>query len=437
MIMYLLKKYTLLLLCLVSSVCFAQQASILTFNVKPVLPADVNSWTTIPAAVILVVKHNGTASPMVKPVFTIKQGGTRICGNTLATAAFVNIAPTHNFTTSEIIGNLNTCPKLAAGSYSLCVQLYPEDPRQQGEVKEVCREFRVEDAAPQFCNPPQNIGPRDAQIFTEKDFLIPKVFTWTPFITSTKTIITYKLTVWEVEEGQSAAQAMYDNFPLLQEDVKGQTRYTSKPSTWERRNATYVWRIEALDQEGKPICKPNTSEPTQFKITIAEKNTQDQPDSTTANECCKDSIKNVSNTVNVVPGSFLNVVQNFTISPNNITKINAEIAFVTESISDNSCKKCAANEAAVWNFMPMNKAIWNSGLPNNASPNNASGSYPAQNIIWFCNAQGNLKFDLKIALPGITSATCKRTGKVGIRFKFTDKDCKTCEQYIIYNYTIN
>jgi hypothetical protein len=68
----------------------------------------------------------------------------------------------------------------------------------------------------------------------------------------------------------------------------------------------------------------------------------------------------------------------------------------------------------------------------------ASGTYPAQNIIWFCNAQGNLKFDLKIALPGVpSSSSCKRKGKVGIRFKFTDKDCKTCEQYIMYDYSIN
>jgi hypothetical protein len=417
---------------------YAQQVNVLTFNVKPVLPADVNNWVSIPAAVILVVQPQAASSAMVKPVFTIKQGGARVCGNTQATAAFVNIAPTHNFTTAEIVGNLNSCPKLRAGSYTLCVKFFSEDPRQQGEAKEVCKEFRVEDAVQQFCSPPQNINPRDGQIFTEKDFLIPKIFTWTPFISSTKTIVTYKLTVWGVEEGQSVAQAMYDNLPVLQEDVKAQTRYTSKPNTWERRNATYIWRVEALDLEGKPLCNTNKSEPTQFKIVIAEKNTEEQPDSTAEEHCCKDSIKNISNTVNVLSGTQLNIVQNFTISPNNITKINAEIAFVTESVSDTSCRKCTTNEAAVWNFMPMNKAIWNSGLPNNAAPFNASGSYPAQNIIWFCNAQGNLKFDLKMALPGVPiSPSCKRKGKVGIRFKFTDKDCKTCEQYIMYDYTIN
>jgi hypothetical protein len=437
MFMLLLKKYLSLLFCFFCTFASAQQVNILSFSVKPVLPADVNSWTSIPTAVILIVQPQGAASTMVKPVFTIKQGGTRVCGNTAATASFVNIAPTHNFTTSEIINNLSTCPKLPAGSYTLCVKFFSEDPRQQGEAKEVCREFRVEEAVPQFCNPPQNIGPRDAQIFSEKDFLVPKVFTWTPFITSTKTLITYRLTVWEVEEGQSVAQAMYDNLPVLQEDVKGITRYTAKPNTWERRNALYVWRVEALDQEGKPICKTNVSEPTQFKFLFKENIVEDKPDSTTKNECCTDSIKNVSNTVNVVASNLLNVVQNFTISPNNITKINAEIAFVTESASDTSCRKCATNEDAVWKFVSMNKAIWNSGLPNNASPNNASGTYPAQNIVWFCNAQGNLKFDLKIALPGISSASCKRKGKLGIRFKFTDKDCKTCEQYVIYDYSIN
>jgi hypothetical protein len=433
-----IKKYLLLLLCFVSSHIFAQQVSILTFNVKPVLPADVSSWTSIPAAVILVVQPQGQNMNMVKPVFTIKQGGARVCGNTNATATFVNISPTHNFTTGEITSSLTSCPKLAPGDYTLCVQFFGDDPRQQGEAKEVCKTFRVEEPAQQFCNPPQNIGPRDEQIFTEKDFLTPKVFTWTPFISSTKTIVTYKLTVWEVEEGQSVAQAMYDNFPVLQEDVKGITRYTSKPSTWERRNATYVWRVEALDQEGKPLCRTNMSAPTQFKIVLKNAEVQtENPDSTKEDNCCKDSIKNVSKVVAVIPGNLLNVIQNFTISPNNITKINAEIAYVTESITDTSCRKCTTNEAAVWNFMPINKAIWNGGLPNSGAPLSASGMYPAQNIVWFCNAQGNLKFDLKIALPGIPSASCKRNGKVGIRFKFTDKDCKTCEQYIIYDYTIN
>lgn len=436
-----MKKFAMLLLVLCSLsnfTTFAQQVNVLSFSVKPVLLADVNSWVTIPAAVILIVQPQGQGSSMVKPVFTIKQGGTRVCGNTFATAAFLNIAPTHNFTTAEIATNLITCPKLAAGNYTLCVQFYSEDPRQQTEVKQVCRDFRVEDAQAQFCNPPQNIGPREGQIFTDKDFLTPKIFTWNPFISSTKTIVIYKLTVWEVEDGQSIAQAMYDNFPVLQEDVKGLTKYISNPGTWERRNATYVWRVEAMNQEGKPLCKTNMSEPTQFKIVFKDNIIDEQKDSTYKDDCCKDSIVNVSNIVNVLPGNILNIVQNFSISPNNITKINAEIAFASESASDTSCRSCTVNEAAVWNFMPINKAIWNSGIPNSGGPLSTTGMYPAQNIVWFCNAQGNLKLDLKIDLPGIPpTPACKRTGKVGIRFKFTDKDCKTCEQYIIYNYSIN
>ncbi len=436
--MYTFKKLLLLLICFAFTTAKAQQVNVLTFSVKPVLPADVSSWTSIPAAVILVVQPQSQTTPIVKPVFTIKQGGTRVCGNTLATASATNIAPTHNFTTVEVTGNLTTCPKLPVGNYTLCVQFFKDDPRQQGETKEICKDFRVEDAVPQFCNPPQNIGPRDGQIFTDKDFLSPKIFTWTPFISSIKTLVTYKLTVWEIEDGQSAAQAMYDNIPVLQEDVKGQTKYISKPSTWDRRNATYVWIVEALDQEGKPLCKTNKSEPTQFKIVLPEKTQTEQPDSTSEEQsCCKDTIKNISNSVTVAASNLLNIVQNFVISPNNITKINAEIAFVTESSSDTSCRKCIVNEAAVWNFMPINKAIWNSGVPNSGAPGNASGTYPAQNIVWFCNAQGNLKFDLKIALPGLASNACKRKGKVGIRYKFTDKDCKTCEQYIIYDYSVN
>jgi hypothetical protein len=656
--------------------CYAQigQVNILTYNVKPVLPADVNDWTTIPAAIILVVQPTVQGVVLAKPVFTIKQGSSRVCGNTVATANPTNISPTHNFTTGEVVGALSTCPTLAAGNYTLCVIFYNEDNREIS--KEVCKDFRVEAPTQEFCNPPQNIGPRDKQLYTDKDFLTIKVFNWSPFIASTKTIITYRLTVWEIEEGQSAAQAMYDNYPVLQEDVKGITRYTSRPSTWERRNATYVWRVEAIDQDGKPLCKTNMSEPTQFKIEIPEakvlqdsttlntpcgngdfessildplewsagytmlsggsnstfspafnnimmpangnpvdasiggcagtnQSTQNHhvivssgfdpnvpalrrtplmaipnnyalrlgnncngcgtervqkkfvvtpgqtnyrfmyalvfeaPHTFTSNPslwvrvfnasgvaipglvyldplstspmdravsdpvnpywktsgsllyrdwacakidlsslvgqqvtveiltndcaycghygygyfdnfclgcdaappvkdlCCKDSIVNVSKTVNVITGGILNVVQNFTVSPTNIKQINAEIAYVTESASDPACRDCITNEAAVWNFMPINKVIWNSGIPNSGAPLSSTGMYPAQNIVWFCNAQGNLKLDLKIALPGIPSSSCKRKGKVGIRYKFMNTDCTTCEQYIIYDYSIN
>ncbi len=415
----------------------APQVNVLSFSVKPQLLNDISAWQSIPAAIVLVVQPIGSSMPMVKPVFSIMLGSTKICGNTQATANFVNIAPTHSFTTAEVIGNLTTCPKLQPGNYTLCVKFYGEFNGQQSEAKEFCREFRVENVAQNsFCNPPQNINPTVGKIFTEKDFQIPKTFNWTPLITSSKPLIIYRLTVWEIEDGQSEAQAMYDNFPVLQEDVRGITRYTSKPSTWERRNATYVWRVEALDQEGRPICKTNLSVPTQFKIQIQETIEENIPDSTIKKDCCKDSIIDISKTINAVAGNLLNIVQNFTLAPNNITKINAEILSVTQNSLDTSCRKCSPNEAAVWNFMPMNKAIWNSGVPNNGAPNNASGSYPAQNIIWYCNAQGNLKFDLKIALPG-KNVGCKINGKVLIKYSFTNADCSTCTKTVSYDYTVN
>ena len=420
---------------------FAQQPlsqiNILSFTVKNKLPADVSTWGTLPGSIILTAQRiPQSAIQGIKLVVQIKQGGAKICGILVDASPMLDFNAVKTFTGAELNSYLSNCNTLKPGSYTICAQFYNLD--RYPISKEMCKEFRVEDAVQNdFCNPPQNINPTEGKIFTDKDFLLPKTFTWTPFITSNKTLITYRLTAWEIEEGQSEAQAIYDNFPVLQEDVKGITRYTSKPSTWEHRNATYVWRVEALDQEGKPLCKTNTSKPTQFKIVLQEANsTQDSTKNEEENNCCKDSIKNVSKSITVV-GTNLNIVQNFTTSPNNITKINAEIFFVTESATDTSCRKCTANEAAVWNFVPMNKVIWNSGLPNNGSPNNASGFYPAQNIVWFCNAQGNLKFDLKIALPGIASLSCKRTGKIGIKYKFTDKDCKTCEQTVIYDYSIN
>jgi hypothetical protein len=72
----------------------------------------------------------------------------------------------------------------------------------------------------EVCSPPNNINPGRNKIFTDKDLLRPLVFNWSPVIIPNHGLISYKLEVWEVEEGQTNAQAIYNNSPIIEAIIK-------------------------------------------------------------------------------------------------------------------------------------------------------------------------------------------------------------------------
>ncbi|MBC7643209.1 MAG: hypothetical protein H7174_12900, partial [Flavobacterium sp.] len=147
-------------------------------------------------------------------------------------------------------------------------------------------------------------------------------------------------------------------------------------------------------------------------------------------------IKIGTNVVATTPLNIMTIVQDFNISPKNIKRVTAEIISFDEDPVTEICMKCIAKENTIGNFIGTNIETWNSGTAMNASPVNSNGYYPTKMIEWHCNKQGALKFNFKIALPEAETG-CKRTGKVGIRYSFTDIDCKTCEKIIYYNFATN
>lgn len=151
-----------------------------------------------------------------------------------------------------------------------------------------------------------------------------------------------------------------------------------------------------------------------------------------------DSTATVSTTANI-----LQIHQAFTLNPTNITKITAEIIYMSEDTSiDKACKTCSRNdkgeltENAVFHFMDGNTASWTTGANSNA--NNSGNIYPSKSIEFTANNHDNVTMNLNIALPGISKLTCcKHKGQVCIRYYFTDVNCKTCEYLVCYNYESN
>ncbi len=669
-----MKKTALLLISFFWLLANGQNPSIIiTLPSNP--PANTAQWGTGTAVFNIIVSGSNMALLYESSVLvTIKSGGALKCGSyTASTAPSSNI---NNNAPKSWIGNaaeglLGQDCILPPGSYELCVQFYGnKNALRNTLLLEKCVPFSIPEKSQELCSPSLNINPANLKIFTDIDLLKPITFNWSPVISSYRGIITYQLTVWEVEDGQTNAQAIYNNQPVVQEEVKGQTRYTARPGIFEKRDAQYVWRVIAVDEEGKPICKNSQSEPTNFSIKIPEKpevkttlntacgngdfesgildptewsagytkisgnnstfsppfnnimqpangNPIDAPINTgcgnQANEnhhvivsvgfdptiptlnrvppsmisnkyalrlgnncpgcgterilkhfivtaantsyqfmyalvfqaphslaqnpslwvrvydatntpvtgivyldplstspmdravsdpanpywqtyngilyrdwacaridlsslvgqaitveiltndcaqcghygygyfdnfcigcsnnppptdCCSDIIKTVSDNTTLLPGNIVNIEQQFNISPQNIKKVTAEIVSVEEVPIDTACMKCIANENWIYQFISQNTTSWNSGTALNASPVNSTGYYPARMVEWYCNQQGNIKFEFKIALPG-TANGCSRKSKICIRYSFTDINCKTCEKIICYSVTSN
>lgn len=663
-----MKKIYASILLITLTCCFAvaqpgQTINISSFTVKNQLPGNVADWTNIPGALSLVAQQQppGSVSGLV---IQIKSGSGILCGNNASSAVQQDNFTVRNFQSSQLISYLGQCPILQPGSYTICVQFFNRD--KSPVSREVCKDFVV---VPENhgCAPPQNILPNREKVYTNVDYLLPKTFTWAPLLPISRVPITYKLSIWEVEEGQTNTQAIYNNFPILEKEVRGQTQYLVSSSFFERRNAKYVWRVIALNEKGEPFCKTAQSNPTVFYIKIDDpKNSCDKlhtacgngdfesgildpaewcagyakitgnnstynlpfntimqpangnpvdaalntgcgnqsnenhhvivsvgadptvpslsrvpPSSITNNyalrlgnncagfgaekiskkftvtaadtmyrfmyalvfqaphslnqnpslwvrvydasntpvtglvyldplsnapmdravsdptnpywqnyngtlfrdwacakinlsslvgqtitieiitndcaqgahfgygyfdnfcvgcannpkedDCCASVIKEVNQTVNVNTNDVLNIATSFNITPTNIKYVTAEIISTEEAPIDTSCMECNTREKWDYQFISHNTTSWNSGMAMNATPVNSNGYYPSRMVEWFCNQQGNLTFNFKVALPG-TANGCTRKGKICIRYRFTDTDCKTCERIICYNF---
>jgi hypothetical protein len=267
-----------LLLCSIffSLHCFAQQPlnqiNILSFNVKNKLPTDPAAWGTIPAGLLLTAQRiPQTTVQGIKLVLQIKQGGAKICGNNTDAAQIPDFTTVRTFSGGELTGLLGNCQTLKPGSYSLCAQFFNID--RYPISKEICKEFVVEDAVAvqQSYNPPQNINPVAEKNFSETEAKSPVTFRWTPVLPKPKEVVTYRLKVWQLMQGQNGSQAMRSNPPIVTKDVDNITQavianiYTGpcKPPYL----CDYVWNVQALDKEGKPLGNNNgTSELTSWSF---------------------------------------------------------------------------------------------------------------------------------------------------------------------------
>jgi hypothetical protein len=269
-----MKKIKLLLLLLMLGTASAysqlQQIKIVSFTVKNQLPPVIDSWGTIPGSLLLVAQLPPNVSVKgIRLMVQIKGGGAIICSNNSSGGMQVDEFTTRTFSANELTGTLQGCHDLKDGSYSICVQFYNVD--RVAISNEVCKEFSVETPKEVEYNPPTLINPENGKVFTEAELSRPVTFRWTPLVPKPQQAVTYRLKVWQLMQGQNSTEAMRTNPPIVTKDVDNITQavatgiYTGpcRPPYL----CDYVWQVQALNREGKPIGKnEGKSEPYTFKV---------------------------------------------------------------------------------------------------------------------------------------------------------------------------
>lgn len=128
-------------------------------------------------------------------------------------------------------------------------------PVGKNEGKSDSYTFKVENNS-NTATPPQLIVPNDGKTFTPNEMSAPVMFRWTPLVPKPQSVI-YRLKVWQLMQGQSGAQAMRSNQPIVTKDVDNITQavvngiYTGpcRPPYL----CDFVWQVQAIDREDHPV----------------------------------------------------------------------------------------------------------------------------------------------------------------------------------------
>lgn len=139
--------------------------------------------------------------------------------------------------------------KIPEDNYRLCTDLVdPVKGTPLTRLSPQCKTFRIVDY-----QAPVLIVPREDQIILEKETK-GIFFRWTPVAPSPNYIVTYRLQVWEVLEGQTNVDAVRYNWPIIEKDLRGilQTQWPIDFAPPEE-GMNIVWTITPLDPEERNL----------------------------------------------------------------------------------------------------------------------------------------------------------------------------------------
>jgi hypothetical protein len=272
---------------------------------SPRLPANLAEWSLNPQTVTLIVTNLGQFSKPIKVRTTLKTAdGTEVSttdmsqakiyvfrdGNTILNSAEVFPYELQRFT-AKYQTSLNKTGKLPSDGYQLCVELVLAATLElQAPIK--CKTFFVAGSQLPIC-----MMPADKQVLDYAKASTAIIFRWTPIVPKPSTPVSYRLQVFEVLDNQQPMQALRSNQPILDNEIVGQTQFIWQPQGilglakeetetvdsvaqkkgWDgtiKGGKQFVWSIQTLDAQGKPIGVDGNyegrSEPIVFTILNAK-----------------------------------------------------------------------------------------------------------------------------------------------------------------------
>jgi hypothetical protein len=137
-----------------------------------------------------------------------------------------------------------------------------EIPTQQTSSEEKVKPFTIKGNDQQAYQPPQGIDPANGSRRSE-DRKQPITFRWTPVIPKPQGQVTYRVSVWQLMQGQTGAQAMKANQPIITKDVDNITelevRNLPVAGCGPQNACGFVWNVQALDRKVRFIKGYNDS----------------------------------------------------------------------------------------------------------------------------------------------------------------------------------
>ena len=114
---------------------------------------------------------------------------------------------------------------------------------------------------------PKVLSPANDALIAGADSKAPIAFRWTPIVPRPQEPTTYRLKVWQLMQGQNATHVMQERQPVATVDVNDLTSTSIPSPNCAQGTCLFVWNVQALNRDGKPIGKTNgTSDPSAFRI---------------------------------------------------------------------------------------------------------------------------------------------------------------------------
>jgi len=267
---------------MVSMQVLAQTNPITSINITLPTNPDANTanWGAGTSLLLITASTPPTAGPINAVVsestllLIIKKGGSKVCGSYTSSSALSSgfNTPTKVWSGNNAVSYLGSGCTLPAGDYELSVQFFGYSNGKIAAISdEKIKPFTIKGNDQQAYQPPQAITPADGTAFTAATITQPITFRWVPVIPKPQAPVNYRLSVWQLMVGQTGVQAIKANQPILTKDVNNITQtvinnLVNGPASPRYLNS-FVWTVQALDPQGKPIGSNNgTSTPVSFNV---------------------------------------------------------------------------------------------------------------------------------------------------------------------------